>query len=187
MRARACAMVSPKSAKSAGLLFGKGWPWCAPRPRRGEQVRAAVRLAAAAVVAAVAAQLLAPAQLQPVVVALPDAAAVGVEHGDRERHAGRHLDAHGPVGLDRRVAQDLAHAEGTRDTEGAAVEVAHVVVRQGHGFSMRRKRAGRCAAVVSRGSASARDAARRLVHAVEVVDRLRMSRMPTPSVSSVAA
>ena len=26
MRARACAIVSPKSGNSAGLLFGKGWP-----------------------------------------------------------------------------------------------------------------------------------------------------------------
>ncbi len=45
-----------------------------------------------------------------------------------EGHAGRHLDAHRAVRLDRRVAEDLAHAEAARGAEGGAAEVTHLVV-----------------------------------------------------------
>ena len=88
----------------------------------------------------------------------------------RERHAGRHLDAHRAVRLDGRVAEDLAHAEAAGGAESRAAEVAHVVVRnadrlldahEARGALVR----GRLHRVDQRGIAARRD-----VGAVEVVD-----------------
>ena len=75
-----------------------------------ERRAAAVREIARGHVAAVAGQLLPRHDLNPVLVARRRAPAVDVEDAQRERHVRRHLHAHGAVGLDRRIADHLAHA-----------------------------------------------------------------------------
>ncbi len=170
MRARTCAIVSPKSAKYAGLVLGNGTPVPGAPVLAREQVVAAVRVVADRRMATVALQFLARAYLQPVVMSRADAATVGVEHGQGEGDIRGHLDAHRAVRLDRGVAQDLAHAKGAGDAERAAVEIANVVVRNADRLldahetrrPRRRQRHG--------GIAQHRYAARRDVRARDVID-----------------
>ena len=170
-------MVSPASANNAALVFGNGLPVVgapafteADRPARpcargGLVVR---------IVAAVALELLAGHDLQPVRVAAAEhavqAAAVRVEHADAERDVGRHFHLHRAVGLDRRVAEDLAHPS-ARFGPNAVLSMSRVSSSGcDTAFSMRRKRAGRVAYAALRRIAHGRDAAGRLVDAVDVVD-----------------
>ena len=57
-----------------------------------------------------------------------DAARILVEDFDGERHVCRQLNLDGPVGLDRRVGENLAHTHAGR-TEGRVVDLAHVLGR----------------------------------------------------------
>ena len=70
--------------------------------------------------------------MQPVLVSGTDAAAVRIENLRPEGDVGGHLDRHGSVGLDRRVAEDLPHELGLAPAERRAVQIHQVVVRHGH-------------------------------------------------------
>ena len=106
-------MVSPALADSAGLVFGNGAPVVgAPGLTDVGQAGAAMRRV-----------VLLPAVWQPLQVLVSPGStcsqlvccavmrrAFASSDVDGERHIGRHLDLHRSVGLDRRVAEDLAHA-----------------------------------------------------------------------------
>ena len=130
IRALASAMVSPMSAKIAGLVFGNGWASsAAPAQTLVNSPSRPCDRPDAGVVAAVAAAHLAGPQLQPVLVARRDAPAARVEHADRQRHVGRHFHFHGAVRLHHGVAENLTHADtAAARAEGGAVEIAHGAV-----------------------------------------------------------
>ena len=128
------------------------------------------RLRARGNVASVAGEHFARAHLQPVEMARRDAPAIHVEHADAERHARGNLDLHGSVRLDRRVAEDLAHAEAAGGAERRAAEVTDFVVREPDRLFDADEPGGalvgrRLYRVDERGIAARRD-----VGAVEVVD-----------------
>ena len=120
--------------------------------------------------AAVAGNHLAGAELEPVAVGRRNAARVAVEDGHGERHAGGQLEHRRAVGLDRDVADDLAHAEPAGCAEGGAGEVERLAVRDGHGLLDAKEARGTLRRGRPRRVAHRADAARRGVGPVDVVD-----------------
>ena len=185
MRARVCAMVSPMSAKSAA--FGVRERLAGGRRAgvdRREEVGAAVRQSPLRrIVTAIALEYLARAHLQPVVVARADAPAVRVEHGDRERHVGGHLDAHRAVRLDwaRSPGSRACQVRRSRRTRRCRSRARHRPACD-TAFSMRRKRAGRWSAWSCAGIGSGRDAARCACRRRRCRRRCGCRGCPTPSV-----
>ena len=133
-------------------------------------IQAAVGRAAAAVVAAAAVQDLAGGQLQPVVVARPDAATPGIQHFKGEGPAGRNGRGDRAVGLHRHVTGDLPKTEGAAYPVGVARNLEDIAVRNRHRLADAQESRR---ALAERGGTRAgvgADTAGRAVFAIEVVD-----------------
>ena len=59
---------------------------------------------------------------------------IAVENADHQRRIRRHLDDDRAVGLDRRIADDLFHAEETGHAKRRVVDVERVFVGYRHGL-----------------------------------------------------
>src|SRR6185295_11617337 len=118
----------------------------------------------------VASQRLAGPDLQPGGLNGGDAAAIGIENADLERHIRWYTDVDRTIGLHRCVAEDLAHE--VAGTEGRTVQVENIAVGNRHRLLQadeagRALRGGRCLRVGQSGNSTQRLCA---VEAIKVIN-----------------
>src|SRR3954451_671472 len=121
----------------------------------------------------VASQRLAGPDLQPSGLNGGDAAAIGIEHADLERHVRWNTDVDRAIGLYRRVAQDLAHE--VAGTEGRIVQIESIAVGNRHRLLQadeagRALRGGRCLRVGQGGNSTQRLCAVDTINVINTAD-----------------